>query len=122
VRGHDFTLPSLRIALLQASMAAGNWLLMACALYTLLDHALAFPLVLGVLFVAAVAGLIVRVPAGLGVLEGVFFIFLGHHMPRGELLAGLLAYRAIYYVAPLLFAAMLYPLLEVHAGKTQAET
>ncbi|GAB3554377.1 lysylphosphatidylglycerol synthase domain-containing protein [Noviherbaspirillum agri] len=117
VRGHDVTLPSLRLALLQLGMSTANWLLIAATVYTLLEQKIAFPAVLGVLLVAAVAGVITHVPAGLGVLEVVFVVLLSHQLPRSELLAGLLAYRAIYYLTPLAIAAVLYLVVEAHAKK-----
>jgi uncharacterized membrane protein YbhN (UPF0104 family) len=56
---------------------------------------------------AAVAGLALRVPAGLGVLEtvGVTLLATGS-LGREQVLAALLAYRALYYFAPLVLAAV----------------
>jgi uncharacterized membrane protein YbhN (UPF0104 family) len=88
IRGHELALPSLRLALLQLSSV--NWSLMAGAMYMLLDQKIAYPVVLQVLLVAAIAGVITHVPAGLGVLEAVFVALLSHQMPRNELLASLL--------------------------------
>jgi len=118
VRGHEVILPSLRLALLQLAMSSANWLLIAATVYTLLEQKIAFPAVLGVLLVAAVAGVITHVPAGLGVLEVVFVVLLSHQLPRSELLAALLAYRAIYYLAPLAIAAVTYLAVEAHAKKS----
>jgi uncharacterized membrane protein YbhN (UPF0104 family) len=80
----------------------------------LLNHRIDYPGTLAVLLVAAVAGVIAHVPAGLGVLEGVFLALLSHRVPQGELLAALLAYRALYYLAPLALALGLF--LKYHAG------
>ena len=63
---------------------------------------------LAVLLVAAVAGVITHVPAGLGVLEAVFVALLSHQLPQGQLLGALLAYRAIYYLLPLAIATVAY--------------
>ena len=117
VRGHEITLPSLRLALLQLLMSSVNWLLIAATVFTLLEQKIAFLSVLGVLLVAAVAGVITHVPAGLGVLELVFVVLLSHQLPRSELLAALVAYRAIYYLAPLAAATLVYLALEMHARK-----
>lgn len=117
VRGHDIELPSLRLALLQLGMSVANWLMIAATVYTLLEHKIDFPTVVAVLLVAAVAGVITHVPAGLGVLETVFVVLLSHQLPRSELLAALLAYRGIYYLAPLAFATVVYLVLEVRARK-----
>ena len=48
---------------------------------------------------AIVAGLVTHVPGGLGVFEGTVLAALGRHGP--EIAAGLIAYRAIYYLLPL---------------------
>jgi uncharacterized membrane protein YbhN (UPF0104 family) len=115
LRGHELVLPSLRFALLQLFMSSANWLLMACAMFTLLEQKIPFPTVLGVLLLAAIAGVITHVPAGLGVLEAVFVALLSHEMPKSELLAALLMYRAIYYLIPLMVATVVYLLVEARA-------
>ncbi len=117
IKGHQLSLPSLRLALLQLAMGAGNWLLMGGVVFMLLQQKVAFPTVTGVLLVAAVAGVIAHVPAGLGVLEAVFVVLLSHQLPKHELLAALLAYRGIYYLSPLVLAVVLYLLAEIKAKK-----
>jgi uncharacterized membrane protein YbhN (UPF0104 family) len=118
LRGHELNLPSLRLAALQLCMGAANWLLMGGVVFMLLQQKIGFPTVTGVLLVAAVAGVITHVPAGLGVLEAVFIALLSHQLPKYELLAALLAYRAIYYLAPLTLAAVLYLVAETRAQKS----
>jgi uncharacterized membrane protein YbhN (UPF0104 family) len=117
VRGHELTLPSLRLALLQLLMSSVNWSLMAGAMYMLLGQKIPFPVVLQVLLVAAIAGVITHVPAGLGVLEAVFVALLSHQLPKSQLLAALLTYRAIYYLAPLMVATVVYMMVEARAKK-----
>lgn len=117
VRGHEVTLPSLRLALLQLCMSSANWLLIAGVIFTLLERKIAFPEVLGVLLVAAIAGVVTHVPAGLGVIEAVFVALLSHRLPSSELLAALLTYRAVYYLAPLVVATLVYMAVEAHAKK-----
>ena len=120
IRGHELSLPSLRLSILQLAMGAGNWLLMGGVVFMLLQQKIAFPTVTGVLLVAAVAGVITHVPAGLGVLEAVFVVLLSHQLPKHELLAALLTYRAIYYLAPLALAVALYLVAETKAKKKSA--
>jgi hypothetical protein len=105
------------MALLQLSMSSANWLLIAGVMFTLLEQKIAYPAVLGVLLVAAIAGVITHVPAGLGVLEAVFLALLSHHLSKTELLAALLTYRAIYYLVPLACATLLYLLMEGVASR-----
>jgi glycosyltransferase 2 family protein len=119
VRGHEIELPSPRVTWLQLAMSCTNWLLMAAAVYVLLQQQVAYPMVLGVLLLAAIAGVVTHVPAGLGVLEAVFLALLAQQMPQAELLAGLLGYRALYYLAPLLLAVLLYVGLEAHARRAR---
>lgn len=117
LRGHLLELPSGRLALLQVVMGATNWLIMSSLVFFLLQQKIAFPAVAGVLLVAAVAGVIAHVPAGLGVLEAVFVALLSHAMPTHQLLAALVAYRVIYYLVPLALATVIYLLMEVRAKK-----
>lgn len=120
IRGREVTLPSLRLALLQLSMSSANWLIIATIVFVLLEQKIAFPTVLSVLLVAAIAGVITHVPAGLGVLEAVFVALLSHQLPRSDLLAALLTYRAIYYLAPLVVASLVYLMVEARAKRIAA--
>lgn len=115
VRGHSFTLPSGRMALLQAAASVLNWLLMAALIWMLLGGRAAYSGVLASLVLAAIAGVLTHVPAGLGVLEAVFIATLGSDVPQAQLLAALLAYRAVYYLLPLVWAIPGYLLTEVGA-------
>jgi uncharacterized membrane protein YbhN (UPF0104 family) len=115
VRGHTIELPSARLAALQLAMGAANWLIMSGIVFVLLQQRIAFPTVVSVLLLAAIAGVITHIPAGLGVLEAVFVALLSHQMPQSALLAGLVAYRVVYYLAPLGLAAVVYLVMEARA-------
>ncbi|MEZ1317446.1 lysylphosphatidylglycerol synthase domain-containing protein [Pseudomonas fluorescens] len=115
IRGVEINLPSLRMAILQLFLGALNWSLMAAVIFTLLPSKLDYPLVLGVLLISAIAGVITHIPAGLGVLEAVFVALLQHEASRGSLVAGLLAYRAIYFILPLLITLVMYLVVEAKA-------
>jgi uncharacterized membrane protein YbhN (UPF0104 family) len=115
LRGHRVMLPPMRLAALQLCLSCTNWMTIACVLFVLLQFRLPYPLVLGVLLMAAVAGVVAHIPAGLGVLEAVFIALLGTRLPQRDLLAALLAYRALYYLAPLALAAVAYLALEAGA-------
>lgn len=117
LRGHELILPQPRMALLQLAVSSANWMIMAAAVYILLQGRIEYSHVLSVLLIAAVAGVITHVPAGLGVLEAVFVALLSHQVPQHQLLGALLGYRAFYYIAPLLVAALLYLAVEVRARK-----
>lgn len=113
VRGHHFRLPSVHVALLQIAMAASNWMLMAGIVYVLLPDSIGYPVALTVLLLGAVAAAAVHVPAGIGVMEGVFVALLGNTAPRSEVLAAVLTYRAFYYLLPLLVALLVFLTLEM---------
>ena len=117
LRGHEIELPSLRLAGLQVAMGAGNWLLMSGIVFILLLQRIDFFSVASVLLLAAIAGVITHIPGNLGVLEAVFVALLSHRMAQHELLAGLVAYRVVYFLAPLLAAAVVYLVMETRARK-----
>ncbi len=108
VRGRLIELPSPRMVAAQLLIACGHWIAMAAILFILLQGAAPYTSVLGVLLVAAVAGVITHVPAGLGVLEVVFLTLLSYRVPAPQMLAVLLTYRALYYLIPLGVAMVLY--------------
>jgi uncharacterized membrane protein YbhN (UPF0104 family) len=89
--------------------------------YVLLRGHIDYGSVLGTLLVAAVAGVITHIPAGLGVLEAVFVALLGSRLDTHTLLAALLAYRALYYLVPLLLATGVYFSLERRATAQRPE-
>ena len=117
IRGHEVALPSLPFGLLQLLMSCANWMIMGVVIYVLLEQKIAYVDVLSVLLIAAIAGVITHVPAGLGVIEAVFVALLSHRMPSSELLAGLLLYRTLYYFIPLGLALIAYLMMEAGASR-----
>ncbi|HXV24231.1 MAG TPA: YbhN family protein [Alphaproteobacteria bacterium] len=75
--------------------------------------ALPFSTVLVVYVTAAVAGMLAHAPGGIGVVEAVTLALL----PGAETIAGLLAFRAIYYLVPLVLGAAAFALFEVYANR-----
>lgn len=120
VRGHAVELPRARMALLQLAVAVAHWLLVAAVMYVLLQERVGFATVLGALLLSSVAGVITHIPAGLGVLEAVFLSLLAGAHPAHRLLAALLAYRAVFYLGPLLVAGFTYLMLELAARRRHA--
>lgn len=112
IRGHVFELPTWPLALLQLSVSSANWLLIAAVNYFLLEQKVDFPTVLSVQLLAAIAGVLTHVPAGLGVLEAVFLILLTPQISNNEVVAALIAFRATYYLLPLAIALLLYFAME----------
>jgi uncharacterized membrane protein YbhN (UPF0104 family) len=108
VRGHRFALPAPRVAACQFALALANWALMGVIVWVLLGQAVPYATALGVLLLAAVAGVATHVPAGLGVIEAVFVACLGSTVATPTVLAALLSYRAVYYLVPLALAVTGY--------------
>ena len=117
IHRHSFKVPSLRMAMLQLAMSCLNWSLIGGVIWVLLQGELAYHSVLAVLLVAAVAGVITHVPAGLGVLEAVFIALLSDQVPQGRLLGVLLVYRGLYYLLPLGVATLAYFVAELRAKR-----
>ncbi|CAN5571453.1 lysylphosphatidylglycerol synthase domain-containing protein [soil metagenome] len=113
VFGRPITVPSFRFAALQFILSALNWTLIASVMFVLLRGQIDFPTVLGVYLLSAIALSVVDVPGGLGVTEAVFLALLGSRVPITELLAALVVYRAVFYLAPMLPALMAYVAIEM---------
>ncbi|HEY1227945.1 MAG TPA: lysylphosphatidylglycerol synthase domain-containing protein [Ramlibacter sp.] len=116
-RGHELYLPPWRMAVLQMAISALNWSLMAGIIWVLLQRQIPYTDVLTVLLVGAIAGVVLHVPAGLGVFEAVFIAMLSYRISEGHLLAALLGYRAVYYIGPLAIAAAMYLVMELRARR-----
>lgn len=106
-------LPSLRFALAQCALSVLQWGLIAAGLHALFREAVPFLTVLAVLLVCASALAIVDVPGGLGVTEAVFIALLGGQVALAALVSGLLVYRLVYFLGPLLLAGLAYLRLEL---------
>lgn len=117
IKGHTLALPSLRMALLQFAVSSANWMVMGSIIWLLMGQQVAWPAIFGVLLISSIAGVIIHIPAGVGVLEAVFLALLGgEHVAHSTILAALLAYRVLYFIAPLLLALVLYLWLEGRAN------
>jgi uncharacterized membrane protein YbhN (UPF0104 family) len=116
IKGQKLVLPKWRFALLQMAISSANWMVMGAIIWILLGQTVDYFFVLGVLLVSSIAGVIVHIPAGIGVLEAVFMALLaGEHPSQGTIIAALLAYRVLYYFIPLLLALICYLWLESRA-------
>ena len=116
-REHEINLPSFKLALTQAGLAAINWSLMALLVFVLLPAKVTYLTILGILLISSLAGAIAHIPAGLGVLEAVFVAMLQHQVAHGTILAALIGYRVIYFLIPLGLASLAYLVLESRAKK-----
>jgi len=108
VRQVEFQLPSFGTACTQTLLSVLDWVLAAAVLYALMPDAagLTFTRFLGIFLLGQFAGVASHVPGGLGVFEGILLTLLPS-VPASAFFAALIAYRVIYYVLPLVFAAIL---------------
>ncbi len=116
-RGKRIHCPSPALAAVQLLISSVNWALMGCAMYLLLQGKVSYGMTLGVLMAASIVGVITPIPAGLGVLEGVYLALLSGEVDQPTLMGAVLAYRAIYYLIPLAGGVVLYVFLERSASK-----
>ena len=122
IKGHKLVLPSWKFAVAQLAISSANCIAMGAIIWLLMGMQADFFFVLGVLLVSSIAGVIVHIPAGIGVLEAVFIALLAsEHVSQGMIIAALLAYRVLYYFLPLLLALVCYLLLESRAKKLRAK-
>jgi uncharacterized membrane protein YbhN (UPF0104 family) len=121
LRGAKLSLPTLHLLPRQFGLAMLNWMLMGGVIFLLLERAVEYPTVLGVLLLSSIATVISRIPAGLGVVEAVFVAALGPRVEEAALLAALILYRALYYLLPLALAALAYLRLELQAREQWRE-
>lgn len=122
IKGQKLVLPSWRFAAIQLVVSGANWMVMGVIIWLLIGVDVNYFFVLGVLLVSSIAGVIVHIPAGIGVLEAVFIALLaGEHVSQGTIIAALLAYRMLYYFLPLALATVCYLLLESRAKKLRAK-
>jgi uncharacterized membrane protein YbhN (UPF0104 family) len=112
VRRLSLRLPSARLALVQTALAGANWALIATVPWLLLGGAAGYPLVLATVLLAAIAGAMLHIPGGVGVIEAVMLAVLGRDVPQHQLLAMLLVYRATYYLVPFALGVVTFAALE----------
>lgn len=81
IKGQKLVLPSWKFALAQMLISSVNWMVMGAIIWLLLGQSVSYFFVLGVLLVSSIAGVIVHIPAGIGVLEAVFIALLAGSIP-----------------------------------------
>ncbi|MDQ8022596.1 MAG: lysylphosphatidylglycerol synthase domain-containing protein [Moraxellaceae bacterium] len=115
-------LPGWRLSLAQVGLGALNWLWVAAVWRMLLGDDVAFGNVVGMVAMASLAGVIIRVPGGLGVMEAVAVGMLsGPQLPPHAVLAAALLFRAIYCIAPLLLASTFLVATELRQRRIRRE-
>jgi phosphatidylglycerol lysyltransferase len=105
----EISLPRPAFLVPQIGISLADWILAGGVLYFLLPHSsdMTWSGFMGVYLLAQLAGLASQLPGGIGVFETVIITALSPHIPGSAILGSLLVYRGIYYIGPLLLAAML---------------
>lgn len=119
VREWAFRKPPFGLAVGQVVLTSLDWIAAALVLYVLLPSplGLSFPAFVGVFLIAFVAGIVSTVPGGLGVFETIVILLLPDQVPQSAVLGALLVYRGVYYLLPLLVAALLFSAVELAARR-----
>lgn len=114
------TLPDTRTASQQFLISAVDMAASASVLYVLLPGLdMPWPLFFAVYAAAVGVGILSHVPAGLGAFEAIMIAGLGGSIGVEELLGGLVAYRLVYHIGPLILAVALLTASELRrAGET----
>jgi uncharacterized membrane protein YbhN (UPF0104 family) len=107
-------LPGLRMTLLQYVVGMIDVACAAGILFLFLPETagVGYLTFVGLYALAAIAGALSNVPAGLGVIESVLILLLPQ-VPQSALLGAVLAYRFVFELVPLIAALALFALFEV---------
>ncbi len=109
IRGLEFPVPTPRLLAGQLLVSCLDWATVGAILYCLLPAGgtLSYAGFLGIFLLAQILGVASQVPGGLGVFESVMLVMLSPYIPAVAILGSLLAFRIIYYVIPLIAAALI---------------
>jgi phosphatidylglycerol lysyltransferase len=101
-------LPSARMVAAQIAVSGIDIGLAAAVLYTVLPplHGIGYWGFLGLFSIALLLGVVSNIPGGIGVFESVMMVGL-RHTDNAAILGGIIAYRAIYFLVPLIVAGVL---------------
>jgi phosphatidylglycerol lysyltransferase len=117
----EIEIPPPFLSLAQTALSSIDWILAGTVLYVLLPNVpgLSFPGFIGIFLLAQVAGLVSQVPGGLGVFETGIILLLPRGLAAPQVVGALLLYRGIYYLMPLIIAAVMMGAYELAAARTQ---
>jgi phosphatidylglycerol lysyltransferase len=114
VFGFPLRVPGPGMALAQIVLSVADLALAGAVLYFCFPfvHRAEYPHVLAVFIVALTAGFISHVPGGLGVFDTIVLVGLQDSVPGDAILAGLVVFRVVYFLLPLLVAGVLFGVVE----------
>lgn len=125
---HQVVLPSIQMAVAEIVVSGFDWLLSSGALYVLLRSVapIGYGHFLATFLLAQMVTQVVPLPGGIGAFEAIILLLRPSGIAAPPIFAGLVAYRLIYYVLPLLIAGILLAtsqrdLLTAPAGEADSE-
>jgi phosphatidylglycerol lysyltransferase len=106
----EFPVPPPKYFFAQISVSCMDWAVAASVLYVLLPYRanLSYQAFLGVFLLAQFLGIMSHIPGGLGVFETIVVFLLSPTLPAASVVGSLVAYRAVYYLLPLVVAAVFF--------------
>jgi uncharacterized membrane protein YbhN (UPF0104 family) len=114
--GQVIVLPGARITIIQILLGIADLCAVAAALDALMppDLGLGYPELLGIFVAATTLGLLSHVPGSLGVFESTVLLLISPDDQQTVAVIGaLIAFRAIYYMLPLLVGALVFGVIEL---------
>lgn len=119
IRQWERALPGPGLVVFQTLASALDWLAVAAAFHALLpaELGIGLPRASAVYMAAQILAMLSHVPGGVGVFEAAVLLFIPHDGMRGALFGSLLAFRAIYYLAPLALGGASFAAFEGWHGR-----
>jgi phosphatidylglycerol lysyltransferase len=117
--GHAVTVPRPSTATAQIGLSLLDLSLAGAVIFLCLPGfgAVSYWHVLAVFVVALTAGIVSHVPGGIGVFDTVVLVGLGDDLAGDAILAGLLVFRIVYFLVPLLAAGALFGVVEAMSAR-----
>lgn len=123
IKGVEFSMPSLKMAITQVILGAGDTILASMVLYFTLIPFVQIPFIefLGIYVIAQTLGIYSQVPGGLGVFESLFLYMLPGDHNHAILFGALIAYRIIYYLIPLIVSGVVLLVYERYQASRRSK-
>jgi len=115
----ELPLPPPRLTMAQIAVSSADLMVAAAVLYTVLPplEGAGYVKALGVFLLGMVSAVITHIPAGLGIFDVMVVTFLPENKAGiASVLAALVVFRGVYYLLPLVVAAILWIGHETHVG------
>jgi len=119
IRQWERALPGPGLVIFQALVSALDWLAVAAAFHAMLpaELGIGLPRATAVYMAAQILAMLSHVPGGVGVFEAAVLLFIPHEGMRSALFGSLLAFRALYYLAPLALGGVTFAVFEGWQGR-----